>query len=153
MKGRSFPFKGIIAYPPGVKARFTIFWFLLSFLQFAPKAREYIFDFMLYFMYVYAFSVFCFALPSPSQRKALRHREAPERGAKKRPFPGALRVCIIFVKKKIFRGPVSSASARPLPGTGGTAALRCPPDRRRTGAPQTAGCCRGSYNSTSRSRR
>src|SRR5699024_2312163 len=34
--------------PPGVKARFTIFWFLLSFLQFAPKAREYILNFMRY---------------------------------------------------------------------------------------------------------
>src|SRR5699024_2904603 len=111
------------------------------------------FRFYAIFYVCLCFSVFYFALPSPSQRKALRHREAPERGAKKRPFPGALRVCIIFVKKKIFSGPVSSASARPLPGTGGTAALRCPPDRRRTGAPQTAGCCRGSYNSTSRSRR
>ena len=142
--------------PPGVKARFTIFWFLLSFRYFGWKCEVYVWIVYAVILYVYSFCVGAsggFALPSPSQCKALRHREAPERTTKKRPFPGALRICIFFVKKKIFRGPVSSASARPLPGTGGTAALRCPPDRRRTGAPPTAGCCRGSYNSRSRSRR
>src|SRR5699024_11717404 len=80
LKGRSFPFKGIIAYPPGVKARFTIFWFLLSFLQFAPKAREYIFDFMLYFMYVYAFLYF--ALRSPLRPSAKRWDTSPAGGGK-----------------------------------------------------------------------
>src|SRR5699024_11144968 len=96
LKGRSFPFKGIIAYPPGVKARFTIFWFLLSFLQFAPKAREYIFDFMLYFMYVYAFLYF--ALRSPLHPSAKRWDTAKRlRGAtKKRPLARAPARLYIF---------------------------------------------------------
>src|SRR5699024_5363553 len=36
--------------PPRVKARFTIFSFLLSFLYPAPEAREYILIFVRYFM-------------------------------------------------------------------------------------------------------
>ena len=44
--------------PPGVKARFTIFSFLLSFLYSAPKAREYILIFVCCFMYIYAFYLY-----------------------------------------------------------------------------------------------
>src|SRR5699024_11496365 len=58
---------------------------------------------MLYFMYVYAFLHFCFALPSPSQRKALGHREAPERGNKKAPAcAGACTFVYFLQKRKLF---------------------------------------------------
>jgi len=46
---------------------------LLSFLQFAPKAREYIFNFMRYFTHIYSFVVFGFPM-AQSARKAAKKR-------------------------------------------------------------------------------
>ena len=72
--------------PPRVKARFTIFSFLLSFLYSAPKAREYILIFIRRFMYIYAFC-FCFlqsvpALTPLSVSPPLRaSRQLPRRGS------------------------------------------------------------------------
>ena len=60
--------------PPGVKARFTIFSFLLSFLYSAPKAREYIFHFYAsFYVCLCVLSLFfteCAGLGTPLRRFA-----------------------------------------------------------------------------------
>ena len=67
MKGRSFPFKGIIAYPPPV-SRPDLLFFRFCFLFFTPRRRResIFFIFMRSFMYIYAF-----CLPSPSRPAAV----------------------------------------------------------------------------------
>src|SRR5699024_642970 len=85
--------------PPGVKARFTIFWFLLSFLQFAPKALEYILNFMRYFTHIYSFVVFGAKRPEGSKK-------APAWQALCDGFVENAGVCIIFVKMNFEKFPV-----------------------------------------------
>ena len=84
--------------------------------------------------------------------------EPPTRAARLRGHPKSARFRALarlynFCEKECFSPPVSSASARPVPGKGGTAAPRRCPDRRRQGAPRSGGCCRGACNSRSRRRR
>src|SRR5699024_9593968 len=68
--------------PPGVMARLTIFWFLLSFRYFVWKCEVYVWIvYAQFFVYSFFFVLVRrggFALPSPSQRKALGH--LPRRG-------------------------------------------------------------------------
>ena len=58
--------------PPGVKARFTIFWFLLSFRYFGWKCEVYVLFVYAAILYVYSFCVgasgrFCAPLSVPAQ--------------------------------------------------------------------------------------
>ena len=84
MKGRSFPFKGIIAYPPGVKARFTIFWFLLSFRYFGRKCEVYVWIVYAVILYIHSFSCWCVGsvLRSPLRPSAKRWDTSPAGGGK-----------------------------------------------------------------------
>ena len=85
MKGRSYPFKGIIAYPPtGVKARFTIFWFLLSFRYFGRKCEVYVWIVYAVILYVYSFLCWCVGavLRSPLRPSAERWDTSPAGGGK-----------------------------------------------------------------------
>ena len=150
MKGRSVSFQKHYSIPPQVSSPvLQIFGFCFIFFilyHFAPKAREYIFDF-----YAVIFVCLCFTF---SPLSGMERTGMPERAQKRKaPVSGRSRVCIIFVKKNVFSPPVSSASARPVPGKGGTAAPRRCPDRCRQGAPRSGGCCRGACNSRSRRRR
>ena len=89
--------------PPGVKARFTIFWFLLSFRYFGWKCEVYVWIVYAVILYIYSFLYWCVGsvLRSPLRPSAKRLDTAKRlRGEqKKRPFPGALDICIFFVKK------------------------------------------------------
>ena len=82
MKGRSFPFKGIIAYPPGVKARFTIFWFLLSFRYFVWKCEVYVWIVYAVILYVYSFWFAGLGAGAPEGRAYKSERRAD--GARKK---------------------------------------------------------------------
>ena len=82
MKGRSFPFKGIIAYPPGVKARFTIFWFLLSFRYFGWKCEVYVWIVYAVILYIYSFWFAGLGAGAPEGRAYKSERRAD--GARKK---------------------------------------------------------------------
>ena len=150
MKGRSVSFQKHYSIPPPVSSPvLQIFGFCFIFFilyHFAPKAREYIFDF-----YAVIFVCLCFTF---SPLSGMEHTGMTERAQKKKSARfRALSRLYNFCEKEYFSPPVSSASAHPVPGTGRTVALYCRPGPRRTGAPQTGGCCRGSCNSRSRRRR
>ena len=156
---------------------FCFIFFILY--HFAPKAREYIFDFYAVIFVCLCFSPLSLASldSSPARGRAktkpigycppTRAGEVPPQAAERaKSWPQrsdkakqksarfrALARLYNFCEKECFSPPVSSASARPVPGKGGTAAPRRCPDRRRQGAPRSGGCCRGACNSRSRRRR
>ena len=110
MKGRSFPFKGIIAYPPGVKARFTIFWFLLSFRYFGWKCEVYVlFIYAEYFVYLFFFGAV--GLMQARPKGAHTQSECRADGARKK------RCAILLTRSKELFQP-DARSDLPLLGPG-----------------------------------
>ena len=109
MKGRSFPFKGIIAYPPrcqGPIYKFLVFAFFSSVR--AEGARVYFEFYALFYAYLF---FRCFR-PSHGAKRPEGSKKAPAWQALCDGFVENAGVCIIFVKMNFEKFPVRTFPPR-----------------------------------------